>query len=190
VRGVTPWQGVGSGEFDWSRWDDLRQPSQSINPAGSTAPPGVDTDTGLLVFSGVLDNAIAGTSQMPHEWFPGTLVRPHLHLRFPTSASANTRWLFEYDLANADGDFTNASGTYTTLATITVANPENVNRHVVAGFGDLVMTGFRESAQILWRITRLAAADAADDDTNDCLLIEFDIHFQKRKVGTIEEYPS
>lgn len=182
--------GRGSAVFDWYRWEDLRFPSQGINPTGAADAAGVDDDTGLLAFSGTLDNVIAGVAQMPHGWAPGTIVKPHIHLRFPTSAVANTRWSFGYDIANVGEDFTNASGTYTALATITVANPQNVNEHVIAGFGDLAMAGFRESAIILWKISRLAQSDAADNDTNDCLLAEFDIHFQVQKTGTVAEYPA
>jgi hypothetical protein len=172
------------------RWDDLRFPSGGFNPTGSTAPPNVSTATGLLEFSGVADNIIGGVAQMPHGWAPGTLVRPHLHLRFPTSAAANTRWRFDYDIASVNDNFTNVSGTYTTLATITVANPQNVKKHVVASFGDLLMVGMRESAVIIWKITRLAASDAADNDANVCELLEFDIHHQIAKFGTVPEFPS
>ena len=172
------------------RWDDLRFPATGFNPAGSTAPPTISTSTGLLDFSGVADNIIGGVAQMPHAWAPGTLIRPHIHLRFPTSAAANTRWSFGYDVASVNGNFTNASGTYTTLATITVANPQNVNKHVIAEFGDLPMVGQRESACVVWRISRLAASDAADNDGNDCTLLEFDIHYQTAKFGTVSELPS
>jgi len=186
---MNSYQGRGDGRFDFPLWTDLRMPSQGINPPGAASDPGVDDDTGLLVFSGLLDNVIVGAAQMPHEWKPGSTVKPHIHLRFPTSATANTRWSLAYDIANNNGDFTNASGTYTALATVTVANPENVNRLVPADFGDLPMTGFRESAIILWKISRLANSDAADTDTNDCLLIEFDIHYQSEKAGTVLERP-
>jgi hypothetical protein len=42
----------------------------------------------------------------------------------------------------------------------------------------------RESMCILWRVTRLAASDAADNDTNAWVMVEFDIHFQIEKAGT------
>jgi hypothetical protein len=87
------------------------------------------------------------------------------------------------------GDFTNASGTYTTLSTITVANPQNVNRHTVGSFDELPMVGFRESAIILWKVSRLANSDVLDTDGNDCLLLEFDIHYRVHKEGTVPEYP-
>lgn len=171
-------------------WDDLRFPAQGINPAGAAAPPTVSNTTGMLEFAGNADNVISGIAQLPHAWKKGTAVRPHLHLRFPTSNTGkNTRWKFEYDVASVNDDFVNAYGTLTTLATITVANPANTKKHVIAGFGDLPTTGLRESACIMWKISRLAATDAADDDTNACALLEFDIHYQIEKAGTPLELP-
>ena len=170
-------------------WEDLRFPASGFNPAGSTAPPSVDTATGLLVFSGSADNIIGGVAQMPHSWVEGSTLRPHIHLIFPTAASGvNTRWKFEYDVANINGNFVNAYGTYTALDAITVANPNNAKKHVIASFGDLPMTGYLLSCCILWRITRLANTDAADDDTNACVLQEFDIHYQSNDHGTISEF--
>lgn len=176
---------------DRGEWEDLRFPSQGINPAGSPSPAGVDTDTGALSFAGNQDNVVGGIAQMPHAWKVGSVVKPHIHLRFPTSdAGKNTRWQFGYDVASISGDFANAIGTYTALATVTVANPASTVKHVVAALGDLAMTGHKESAIILWRVSRLASSDAADDDTNACLLLEFDLHFQIEKAGTVPEYPA
>lgn len=172
------------------RWDDLRMPAQAIDPVGGVGSAGRDTASGLLAFSGVADNAIGGVAQMPHGWLPGSVIRPHIHLRFPNAnPGTNTRWQFGYDIANRDEDWTNASGTYTLLPAVTVANPDNVNRHVHADLGDLDMTGFRESACILWSITRLALTDVADTDNQTCLLVEFDIHHQLNKLGSVPEHP-
>lgn len=186
-----PYDARGDGRFDWRRWDDLRFPANGLNPAGSPAPAGVDTATGCLVFAGNQDNVVGGIAQMPHAWAVGTTIRPHIHLRFPTSnAGKNTRWQFFYDVAAVDGTFTNASGTYSSLTAVTIANPASVNKHAIVGLGDLTMTGFHESAVILWQVHRLAASDVLDDDTSDCLLMEFDIHYQIEKTGTVAEYPS
>lgn len=171
-------------------WDDLRFPAQSINPTGAAGAAGVDNDTATLTFAGNADQSIAGVAQMPHKWARGTVIRPHIHLRFPTSASANTRWKFEYDIASVNADFDNALGTYNTHATITVANPQNVNKHVVAGFGDIDMTGYQESCIILWKMTRLALSDGADNDANTCNLLELDFHYMSNKSGTPFEFPT
>jgi hypothetical protein len=180
------------GEVDYCNtfWEDLRFPAQGINPAGSPAPAGVDTATGLLSFSGTIDNVIGGVAQMPHSWKRGTSVRPHIHLRFTTSAAANTRWQFRYDVATINGNFVNASGTYTSLTAVTVANPQNTAKHVIADLGDVPMTGVTESGILLWQVWRLANSDAADNDTNAALLMEFDIHFQVGKPGTPDEIPA
>ena len=53
-------------------WEDLKFPSQGINPPGAASDPTRSTATGLLRFSGVNDNVIAGLAQMPHAWAPGT----------------------------------------------------------------------------------------------------------------------
>lgn len=173
------------------RWDDLRMPAQAIDPVGGVSSAGRDTASGLLAFSGVADNAIGGVAQMPHTWLPASTVRPHIHLRFPNAnPGTDTRWRFGYDIADINGNWTNASGTYTTLSTVTVANPNNVNKHVIAPFGDLTMAGFHESACILWSIVRLAGTDAADNDNQTCLLVEFDIHYQRHKDGTVPEFPA
>ena len=172
-------------------WDDLRFPASGFNPAGSTAPPTPDTSTGLLSFAGNADNIIGGVAQMPHAWKRGSAIRPHIHLIFPTSNNGkNTRWKFEYDIANPNENFVNAYGTYTAQAAITVANPAAEKKHVLASFAEISMTGYRESSVVTWRITRLAASDVLDDDTNACILAEFDIHYQVEKTGTATEIPA
>lgn len=45
-----------------TRRDDLRFPASGFNPAGSSAPPTVDTTTGLLTFAGNADNIIGGVA--------------------------------------------------------------------------------------------------------------------------------
>ena len=169
------------------RWDDLQFPAQGINLSGGAADPGVDTTTGLLVFSGIADNMIGGVAKLSHQWLPGSVVRPYVNLRFPTSAAANTRWQFDYDIANENGAFIAAAGTYSSLTVITVANPQNVLSSVVADFGDLPMVGFREGTDIMWRLWRLAASDAADTDITDAHLMGLGFNFRKNKAGTVPE---
>jgi hypothetical protein len=170
-------------------WDDMLTVGTGINPPGAPSDPPRSTTTGLLEFSGTQDNVIVGEWQMSHQWKPG-IVKPHIHLRFPTSTATNTRWKFEYDVASVNGDFVNNSGTLTTLATITIANPENVKKHAVQGFGDIDLSTYKESTVILWRITRLASSDAADTYTGVVELLSLDLHYQKNKAGTEAEYPT
>lgn len=173
------------------RWDDLRFPAQAINPAGAAVPASVDTNTGMLSFSGSADNTIAGMGQMPHSWKYGSALHPHLHLVFPTAnAGKNTRWKFEYQIWPLAGVAAANYGTYTALTVMTVANPDNVRSHVLAEFAPITMTGNLGSTCIMWRVTRLASSDVADDDTNACILLEMDIHYEMDKMGSPEETPA
>lgn len=178
--------------YEYPGWDDLRFPAQGINPPGAAGSATRETAVGLLSFSGTLDNYIAGVAQMPHSWRAGTTIRPHVHL-IPINAAAGVSsvWKWEYNRANNNETFENAFDSWTELDTITVANPNNAQALLYpSGFGDLDMTGYRESSIILWRLSRLAASDAADDDTGAWLLAEFDIHYRVGKMGTIHEVPS
>lgn len=178
-------------EPSYTRWDDLRFPASGFNPAGSTAPPTVDTATGLLTFSGTADNIIGGIAQMPHSWLAGSTIEPHVHLIAPTPGAGSSRWKFEYNIGNNNDQLQNNYGSYTTLSTITVANPSNAKTLLLPSeFGRIQMHGFRESCCILWRITRLAASDAADNDTTAWVLAEFDIHYQINKLGTVTPMPA
>ena len=170
-------------------YSNISLPSSAINLRGAAADPTRSTTTGLLEFSGTADNVIAGAVQFPNGWSPKhATIRPHIHIRFPTSAAANTRWKFEYDFGNDVIDFANAYGTYTTLGTITVANPQNVNSAAHADFGSIDMSGASDEPVLVYRISRLANSDAADTDTNYCVLLDVDIHFYRNALGLERKY--
>lgn len=170
------------------RWDDLRFPSQGINPPGAASDPTRSTTTGLLHFSGTQDNVITGVAQMPHAWKEGSDIHPHLHLQFPTANANTSRWKFEYDIANVNADFTNAYGVYTVHDTISVVNPNNAKRQKLSSFSAISMTNRTVSSCIVWKISRLASSDAADNDTSEVVLIEFDIHYELDSLGSASEY--
>lgn len=171
-------------------WDDLRFPSTAINPPGGASDPSRSTTTGLLEFSATQDNVIAGSGQFPHEWYAGTQVRPHLHVQFITSnPDAVSRWKIEYDRANAYGDWESVYGSYAHTETVSVVNPANTRQCYIIRWSLVDMTGYKESASIRWRISRLAASDPLDTDSSVVVLDEFDIHYQKNKSGTVNEMP-
>lgn len=165
-------------------WNDLRFPAQAINPVGIAADPARNVDTGLLEFSGTIDNVIMGVAQMPHDWKLESTINPHIHIVFPTANALNSRWKLEYNIGNINGNFANALGTWTDGGTITVQNPNNTLLHSKGHFANIVMTGKTLSSVVLWKVTRLANSDAADDYTGIVTLLEFDIHYQKDGLGS------
>lgn len=172
------------------RWDDLRAPASTINPAGSIAPATVDTTDGTLIFQDNADKIAAVVMQMPHAWKQGSSIRPHIHVQFKTGATAPnnvSRWKLEWDIAAVNGDF----GGFTAgkSETINCTNPNNVNKHCIFSFSDIAMTGYTWSTILKFKISRLANTDAADTNEADVNLLEFDVHYQSDGRGSIPEYP-
>lgn len=170
-------------------WDDLRFPASGINPPGVASDPARSVITGLLEFSATADNIIAGVAQMPHSWKPGSAVEPHIHIRCLTATTAVSRWKLEWDVASPNNNFGGAYGTYPNSNTVSFTNPNNTLRHTLLDLGSITMTGHTESANIVWRLSRLASSDAADVDTSVIVLLDLDFHYQVEKVGTDNEIP-
>jgi hypothetical protein len=170
-------------------WDDLRFPAQGINPAGATSPPTVDevltSFPGTLLFAGNAENVIAGVAQMPHGWRAGSTVRPHIHWSLPVGSSAAVGWEFYYRHLGFPSDVA-AEWVGPIAGTIAAGDPSVTNSHVITDFGDLSMSGKRESSMICWQIRRQGGTDA---NTGTARLYEFDIHYQIDKQGTPSEIP-
>ncbi|MCU0919160.1 MAG: hypothetical protein MUF16_02315 [Burkholderiaceae bacterium] len=68
-----------------------------------------------------------------------------------------------------------------------VAGDQTVSdAHIISTFGEVAMTGKRESSMLCWQIRRQGATDA---DTGTARLFEFDIHYQVDKAGSASEIP-
>ncbi|NLH94282.1 MAG: hypothetical protein GX466_08750 [Candidatus Cloacimonetes bacterium] len=170
-------------------WDDLRFPAQGINPAGATDAPTVDKSVvpGTLLFSGSAVNLIAGIAQMPHAWFAGSAIRPHLHWAKTTSAAGGVEWEWCYAIAGA-GEVLPAYSAWLP-ATEGVPNSDTAGKHAISKFPELTMTGKKESTIIAWQVRRNPAA-VADTYATNARFFEFDIHYQMSKFGTIAEFPT
>ena len=170
-------------------WDDLRFPVQGINPAGSAAPPSVDTTLtdypGTFLFAGNAENIIAGIAQMPHEWHAGTAIKPHIHWTKPTGSANAVTWQFYYRHCGNVGD--NPGAWVGPIAeTKTIGNPTVSNQHLLTSFGEIDMSGKTESCVIAWQLRRQGGTDA---DNTAVRLLELDFHYRKNKSGTPREIP-
>jgi hypothetical protein len=171
-------------------WDDLRFPAQGINPAGAPQPPAVDevltSFPGTLLFSGSLENVIAGIAQMPHAWARGTEIKPHIHWSKPVGSANAVDWVLYYRHLGFAGDAADA-WVGPIAGVIAAGDPTVTNGHIISTFGAIDMTGKRESSCLCWQIRRLGNTDA---DAGTARLYEFDIHYQSSKFGTPSEIPA
>ena len=180
------WQVVSLLDKDAENWEDLRFPSQSIDPVGSTAPATRDNNDGTITFSASATNIIAGIAQMPHNWLRGSAIRPHIHWSPTTTGSGNVYWRFEYEIVNFGDAFTG----YTTINTLDSADG-TAEKHQMHNLysTEIAMTNFKESSIMKWRISRIGG-DGTDTYSAVARLLEFDIHYRVGKPGTESEIPS
>jgi len=76
-----------------------------------------------------------------------------------------------------------------TLAEATVTAADGAWKHQISGFAEIEGTDQSESSQLILAIIR-DPTHANDSYEADAGLIEFDIHFQREKDGTVPEYPT
>jgi len=170
------------------RWDDLRVGVTTINPAGSAAPPAVNTDNGTLEFSASATNIVAVEVQMPHSWAQGTGIRPHIHWRKKTQGTGNVYWRLTYEFINVAGTFTDTPTTVNALDTDPVgADDGTATRHLITAFGEVDMTDKRVSCVGLLTIARIGG-DSGDDYAGVAQLMSVDIHYRVDAFGSIGEY--
>jgi hypothetical protein len=170
------------------RWDDLRVGVTTINPAGSAAPPSVNTDNGTLEFSASATNIIAVEVQMPHAWEQGTAIRPHVHWRKKTEGTGAVYWRLTYEFANAGEVFTDTPVTVNSTSTSPYgADNGSALRHLITPFGDVDMTDKRVSCVGLLTIARIGG-DSADTYAGVAQLLSVDIHYQVDSFGSVGEY--
>lgn len=173
-------------------WEDLRFPAQAINPPGGDADPGRNSSTGLLEFDKGKTETIAGVAQMPHSWKSGTNIEPHAHIMAdaatePSTGKTNVVLRFSYAIMDVGGTWDQA--TYTNVESVHTINAfvNSAPVHQLADFGEIDMTGYKDSCCILWKVSRLGA-DGADTYDNDLILLEFDIHYRANTLGSLAEY--
>ena len=168
-------------------WDDLRFPAQGINPIGSASPPGVETSTGLLLFSGTGTEVIAGIAQMPHAWEEGTPIMPHVHWSKTTSVTGDVLWQLDYEVVQ-NGDV--AAMTYPNqlqVSTPVDGTPDNdtSGEALISSFGEISMLGYTASCMILWKVSRIGGTDSYNSDAR---LFEVDFHYRINDFGSDTEF--
>lgn len=170
-------------------WEDLRVPVTATTRGGANDPTFAQlvndggTSQGVYAqnFSAVVEQELFFWVQMPHAWFEGSAIRPHVHWCPTTAAAGGVVWGLEYTIAKIGAVFPN-----TTIINAIDATSSTALQHELAGFGDLSMTGNTISTQIGCRIFR-NVAHASDTYAAAAALLEIDFHYQVDAPGSRQE---
>jgi len=169
-------------------WDDARSPGLAVEK-GASAPDLIDfkgdSDVQLYGFDGANTREVLKTTlQLPHGYKAGTAVRPHIHWCPSTGDAGGVVWQIKYSWASVGTVFPDL-----TLA-VGVADPaEEAWMHQIRGFDEIPGDEKKESSQLVIAIIR-DPSHGSDDYGADAGFIEFDVHFQREKDGTVTEYPT
>lgn len=177
--------------FSNTYWDDLTFSVAGLGRAGIIDP--TESFTGgpagkarTISFSGTVLQELYGDAQMPHSWKTNTAIRPHFHSRPSTTATGTVVW-------GVASQWTAINGvTSPLIITNYCTNVISVNsqwKHFIVRDGDLVPpTNAYESSIIEFRIFRDPTQE--NDNFPDAIdLLDFDLHFQKEKIGSDNEIP-
>lgn len=131
-------------------------------------------------FSPTITETLFMQAQISHSWKLGTNLRPHVHWFGDTADTGNVTWEMEYTVI----PFGSTIGT-TTVMTVTQA-VDAVNKHQVAAFAEIDMSGINSVSAII--LFRLARRQDLDTYTHDAGLLYVDFHYQRDDMGSAEEY--
>ena len=168
-----------------SLWNDFRFPAQGINPVGSAKPPTIDTDDGFLLFDAAAENIVCAGMQLDHG-MDFAEIRPHVHWCKTSTGAGNVLLKLEYKAFK----MFEVAGAWVTLAEVSapmVAEPNLAEFHNMMLFGSMDIAGFELSDMIAFRLSRMGA-DVLDTYADDMKLLEFDVHYQRGRSGSIDEF--
>lgn len=164
-------------------WDDLRAPLK----VGSSAPA-TNTTYGWLEFAHNADNYVFTHIQLPHAWYSGTVLRPHVHWVKTTSAAGEVEWKLEYRWIGI-GETMDGSWTPLSSFTPSVSDADTAYHHAITPLGDISSAGKDISDMLILKLTRLGSSyTGANHYGAAAALLEFDIHYLINSFGSKLEF--
>lgn len=160
-------------------WDDLRFPATQVRQGATLKPDYDTTDNGLLFPQNDPTEIAYIIAQMPHEWQLETGIRPHIHFIQKGADTPTFKMDFRW---YKNGDNPPAWNTITANSFAFTYTSGNMLQ--IATFPEIDGTGIDTVSSILdIKIYR-------DDNlvSGDVLLKEFDIHYLKDALGSIQEF--
>lgn len=173
-------------------WDDYTQDISTGKAVGANAPTwsSVNGTLQAYAFDDSTMNEMWLTSHIRHNIKQGTVIFPHIH--WTPGNSTNTGvvvWGFEYGLSKGHGQQAFSTPTMITVNATSTGTPHMHYIHEVATADAIPATNIEPDTLIMFRICRLAA-DGDDNFVGDAFGLEFDLHYQMERSGSLNKEPT
>ena len=176
---------------EYGPWEDLRFPSQNINPPGAVSDPDIDPDNGLWLFAAAGTEILFGVAQLPHHWVEGSTIYPHVHWHKSTSAAGNVWWQLDYEWVNQEGTYSGAYGSSSHSIILLAGTPDTntAGKNLVTALDAVSGADRTISSLFFWKLSRVGG-EATDTYGADCRMVEFDIHYMVdvNSMGSEDQY--
>lgn len=164
-------------------WDDLRFPVTQTR-LGSNAKPDFDyTNIGLLFPQNDADEKIYVIAQLPHEWQQSTGLRPHIHYVQDEADVPVFKMAYRWYENGAD-----PTGSFTTISTADGDGPAFTYTSgsilQILPFPEIDGSGIDSVSSIL----DIVIYREDNVVSGDCLVKEFDIHYEIDSFGSQQEF--
>lgn len=163
-------------------WENVEPNGYSLS-SGSSAPDAVSCPhvTGMLLLGfrdGGMTNEIFAIFEMPHNYKPGTAIKPHIHWMADTNEIADVKWQLSYSIGDDNVEFTAEQ----TIVAIQATN--GADKYLSKEFTPAITnSALNGGAIVMMRLFR-DATDPQDTYTGTAKLLSFGIHYQSKVVGS------
>lgn len=177
------------------RWDDFHGVlSEGTGPASLTYEAYRDTGFFMKFFRYNQSDSIFTVYQMPHTWDYTSNIRPHMHCIPMAAVGGNVAFTYVYTWTVYGDEFPPASGWVTGSIITTFAASEQF-KHKSINFGTIIPpANAAESTMLVMKVERTPSLDtySGSKDTGtaaaNLAILDFDVHYQKLKAGSIIEW--
>lgn len=178
IDSVGYWENYGAGRT----WQDIIVPGNQFR-VGSTAPGFNAYKAGLYLYQFAVNDEVHFSFEIPHDWTPGTVLKPHIHWLLPGLETGNVsvKWELVYSVGNYNQTFSSAQ-------TISKNDTTNIypDKHIITQIGTIPTIYLNDVGDVVvCRLRRIAATGSAPGTAP--MVVSIGIHYMQNSNGSKKE---
>ena len=167
----------------YATWDDYEFPVNNLRINPATSKPDYSFTDLVYLFDDASTETIGGNGHLPHRWYIGSSISPHVH--WTARTTGDVLWRLNYKM----WDNATVEPAWTTMDTSSVyATYTSSGDAMISEFSDITCSALTAvSPNIKMKLSRVGGA-TADTYIGDAEFLKFDIHFQSDSTGSTTKY--